>query len=89
MKTYLIGYDLNKAGQNYDILISEIKKIGTWWHCLDSTWLIKADSSTAIIRDHLRNFVDTNDELLVVCLTGEAAWVGFSDECSSWLKKNL
>lgn len=30
-----------------------------------------------------------NDELLVVCLTGEGAWTGFSDECSNWLKNNL
>jgi hypothetical protein len=88
-KSYLIGYDLNKSGQDYKTLIDEIKKLGTWWHCLDSTWIIKADSSCAIIRNHLKKFIDSNDELLVVCLTGEGAWTGFSIDCSNWLKNNL
>jgi hypothetical protein len=89
IKSYLIGYDLNKSGQEYETLIEEIKKLGTWWHCLDSTWIIKANSSTSIVRDHLKKIIDNNDELLVVCLTGEGAWTGFSDECSNWLKNNL
>lgn len=88
-KIYLIGYDLNKSGQNYTTLIHEIKKLGTWWHCLDSTFIIKSTSTAVAIRDYLQKFIDSNDELLVVNLTGEAAWIGFSKECSDWLKKNL
>lgn len=88
-KSYLIGYDLNKSGQNYKTLIEEIKKLGNWWHCLDSTFNIKSSSTATIIRDHLMKFIYSNDELLVVCLTGEGAWTGFSTECSNWLKNNL
>ena len=88
-KTYLIGYDLNKSGQDYKTLIEEIKKLGTWWRCLDSTWLIKSSASAEIIRNHLMKFIDKNDELLVIGVTGEAAWTGFGDECSKWLKNNL
>jgi hypothetical protein len=90
MKSYLIGYDLNKPGKDYADLFSAIKKIaGTWWHCLDSTWIIKSDSSAAAIRDALMPHIDKNDELLVVQLVGEGAWVGFDDQCSSWLKEQL
>ncbi|PLX08371.1 MAG: SinR family protein [Marinilabiliales bacterium] len=88
-KSYLIGYDLNKTGQDYATLIEEIKKIGNWWHCLDSTFIVKSTSTAALIRDHLGEFIDSNDELLVVCLTGEGAWTGFSKECSDWLNNNL
>lgn len=88
-KSYLIGYDLNKSGQDYTILIEAIKKLGTWWHCLDSTFIVKSSSTAAIIRDHLRQYIDSNDELLVVCLTGEGAWTGFNKECSNWLSNNL
>lgn len=88
-KSYLIGYDLNKSGQDYTKLIDEIKKLGTWWHCLDSTFIIKSSSTAVIIRDHLKKYIDSNDELLVVALTGEGAWTGFSTECSNWLKENL
>lgn len=89
MKTYLIGYDLNKQGQDYTTLIEKIKKIGLWWHCLDSTWIVKSDNTAVEIRDFLKQFIDNNDELLVVHLSGEAAWKGFSDDCSKWLKDNL
>lgn len=88
-KTYLIGYDLNKSGQDYTTLIGEIKKLGTWWHCLDSTFIIKSRSTAVIIRDHLQKFIDSNDDLLVVALTGEGAWIGFDNDCSEWLKNNL
>jgi hypothetical protein len=89
MRTYLIGYDLNKSGQDYKTLTDEIKKLGTWWNCLDSTWIIKSNSTAKDIRDHLINFIDSNDELLVVSLTGESAWQGFDNDCSNWLLKNI
>ena len=90
MATYMIGYDLNKPGQDYDDLIDAIKNIGSnWWHCLDSTWIVVTDKSAVTIRDQLSPHIDRNDELLVARLTGEAAWTGFDDKCSNWLKNNL
>lgn len=90
MKSFLIGYDLNKPGQNYDNLFAAIKALtSTWWHCLDSTWIIKSNSTAALIRDALIPHIDKNDRLLVVQLSGEGAWVGFDDQCSSWLKEQL
>lgn len=89
MNTYLIGYDLNKSGQDYDSLIEQIKTLGSWWHCLDSTWIVKSNLSATDIRDKLSAYIDSNDELLVAKLSGEAAWTGFSKECADWLKENL
>lgn len=89
MKSYFIGYDLNKTGQDYKELIEQIKKLGAWWHCLDSTWIIKTDMTAVQIRDILKPKIDSNDELLVVKLSGEAAWTGFDENCSSWLRNNL
>ena len=43
MGTLLIGYDLDKPDQDYSDLIAAIKKLGAWWHHLDSTWLVKSD----------------------------------------------
>lgn len=90
MATYLIGYDLNKSGKDYAALIEAIKKVATnWWHCLDSTWIIKHDGPAVSIRDALSPHIDSNDELLVVKLTGEGAWIGFDKQCSDWLLNNL
>ena len=76
-KTYMVGYDLKTPGKDYPNLIDAIKTYN-WWHCLDSTWLIKTDKTAAQIRDHLVQHIDANDRLLVATLTGEAAWTGFS-----------
>lgn len=89
MATYIIGYDLNKTGQNYNDLIEAIKSLGEWWHCLDSTWIIKTDQTITQVRDSLSTRMDANDQLLVAELSGKAAWAGFSEECSSWLTSNL
>lgn len=89
MKTDLISYDLNKPGQDYTDLIEAIKKIGNWWHCLDSTWIVKSNNAPTEIRNYLKPHIDASDELLVVHLSGEGAWAGFNEQCSSWLKANL
>ena len=90
MKTYLIGYDLNKSGQDYKELIDKIKSTFTyWWHHLDSTWIVKSNLTAVQIRDLLIPYIDSNDELLVVSLTGESAWEGFNDAGSKWLKSNI
>jgi hypothetical protein len=92
MKSYLIGYDLNmpRANDDYKDLIAEIKSLSnTWWHNLDSTWIIKTDQTAEYIRDTLKPYLDSGDELLVARLSGEGAWAGFKADGSSWLMENL
>ncbi|KAA0252806.1 MAG: SinR family protein [Acidobacteria bacterium] len=89
MKTYMIGYDLNHPGQDYTSLEDAIKVLGTWWHCLDSTWIVKTNQSATSIRNTLKSHIDANDELLVAALNGESAWTGFDNKCSGWLKDNI
>ncbi len=87
----MVGYDLNKAGKNYDGLIEKIKQISSdWWHHLDSTWLIVHGGNSVTIRDALNPYIDKDDELLVVPLVkGDAAWAGFNKAGSDWLMRNL
>ena len=89
MKIYLISYDLNKSGQNYNSLYETIENIGGWWHCLDSTWIVKTNQTAVQIRDTLSSNIDQNDSLLITELSGVAAWTGFDTDCSAWLKNNL
>jgi hypothetical protein len=90
MNTLLIGYDLNQAGQDYQDLIQEIKAMGKWWHYLDSTWIVKTSETHTSARDRLKPFLDDNDELLVVNITGDAAaWQGFVSNAGTWLRENI
>lgn len=90
MKTMLVGYDLNKPSQDYDKLIAVLKDYPNWWHHLDSTWFIKTNDSNITVRDHLKQFIDASDKLLVVDVTSDAAaWTGFNEKGSEWIKSNL
>ena len=89
MDSHLITYDLNKQGQDYKTLHEKIKSIGTWWHCLESVWIVKSNNSASEIRDFLKTYIDSNDELLVIRVTKGWATQGLSDKCNKWLKDNL
>lgn len=90
MKTYMVGYDLNKPGKNYEPLWKALREnFSNWWHHLDSTWVIKTNQSAMDILNTLRAHIDSNDELLVVRLQGEWASVGFNEEGTNWLKNNM
>lgn len=92
MKTFLIGYDLNKTGQDYSDLIKAIKDLADgWWHHLDSTWIIRSNTaSTGVIREYLKQHIDGNDELIVIDITN-AEWssAGFNSAANQWLNQNL
>lgn len=87
--SYLISYDLNAPGKNYDQLYDAIKSLGGWWHHLDSTWIVTHAGPATAIRDKLKPYLDHNDKLLVVHCSGEAAWTGFNSSGSQWLKDHL
>jgi hypothetical protein len=73
MGVFLISYDLDKPGQDYHRLIKELERLGAI-KVLYSEWLFKSTSSAVEIRDYLQGFVDANDMLLILGLTGVAAW---------------
>lgn len=90
MKTYMIGYDLNKSGQDYSSLIEAIKKIANgWWHHLDSTWLINTNLNASEIIDRLSKKIDQNDEILVIAVADDWATYGISKSGNEWLHNTL
>lgn len=91
LSTKFIGYDLNTPGQDYSSLIKEIKALANGhWHHLDSTWFIRTEKSTTEVRNALRAHIDSDDELLVLDVTGDGwASAGLSKSANDWLHKYL
>lgn len=82
---YLIGYDLNKSGKDYEGLYDAIKSYGTWCHPLDSTWLIETNSSESDISAVLKAHVDDNDALLIIKVTKN--YIGWlTTDIWDWMK---
>ena len=72
-KVYLVSYDLDKPGQDYKPLIAYLRSVGAI-EILRSDWLLSTTVDAAGIRDDLTRFLDSNDRIMVVALTGESAW---------------
>lgn len=90
MKSILICYDLNSAGQDNTELIDQIKNLCiTRWHQLDSIWIFNSDLTVEHIRDILKKHINRNDKFLVTELTSVAAWTRFNAQGSNWLIENL
>lgn len=82
----LIAYDLNKPGQDYTNLYAEIKKAGTWWHHLDSTWIISTSYSPQDWYERLHQHMDDNDHLLVIEICKNYhGWL--PEEAWKWLRE--
>lgn len=89
MTSYLVSYDLSAPGRNYDELIAHLKSYGTYSHALESTWVIVTDKSSNEVRDAATKYLDANDKLLVLKLSGAGSWRGLRASTTEWLKKHL
>jgi len=79
MSVYLIGYDLNKSGHDYDGLYKAIQSFGSWCHVLDSTWVVWANSAQEV-QARIQPHIDSNDTFFIVRITTD--YVG-------WLPENV
>lgn len=87
MKCYIVMYDLRKQ-RNYEPLWNALKSFSFWGRITESTWAVVSHQSSSEIRDHLLNFIDSDDRICVIKSGGEAAWQN-SIANNQWLKDNL
>lgn len=74
MALFFIEYDLRKR-KDYPELIAELERIGAI-RFLKSAWCVKRDDTVTpkALRDHLKQFIDTDDGLMVALVTNWASW---------------
>lgn len=68
-KCYLVTYDLNKKGQDYENVIQAIKDAsdGTWCTYWKSSFLIRSNYLTADqVFTKIKPYVDGNDRVIVI-----------------------
>ncbi|GAB1444369.1 hypothetical protein MASR2M39_32270 [Ignavibacteriales bacterium] len=72
---YLITYDLNKPGQNYNELYAAIRSYRNY-HPLESVWFIKSNATATAIFNALHPHIDKNDTLFVCEITSNrSGWI--------------
>jgi hypothetical protein len=82
---YLVTYDLKKPGQDYKDLHEAIKGCGTWWHYLESTWLLKTSLTATQIFERLQPYLDSNDRILIIRVTpnDKSGWL--TQDAWNWI----
>lgn len=66
---YMITYDLNKSGKDYEGVYQAIKDAsdGVWCHYWDSSWLIRSNLATAsAVFEKIQPHLDSDDACLVI-----------------------
>jgi hypothetical protein len=89
--TVLIAYDIHPPeGETYENLTEKIRSLGAWWHHLETTWIVRSVHAPGEIRDQLKAYIGSDDQLLVVDISGDTAeWAGVNDAGSKWLKEAI
>ncbi len=52
-------------------------------------WSVTSGKTAKEVRNDLEPFIDNNDRLLVVRLSGEAAWTGLPKDVTDWIHNNV
>ena len=84
----LVSYDLNKPGKDYPTLYDVLKSGLSWWHYLDSTWVIYTNESTDTWEKKIKAAVDQNDHFIIVDITRRARNGWLPKKAWEWLDEH-
>ncbi len=88
-KNLIVSYDLSQPNRDYEILIEQIKSLGSWARVHYSVWYVDSNLSAEQARDSLLPYLDTDDSLFIVDATNnEAAWHNIKPEVAKFLKEH-
>jgi len=90
VSVYLVSYDLKRPGQNYLELYEELKKASSWWHYLESLWLLSSGESLEAWHTRIRSKIDENDSFIIMKLTSGMERNGWLPEKAwEWIRQYL
>jgi hypothetical protein len=87
-RVFNVSYDLRKPGRSYESLHGELKNSLSWFHVLDSTWLIQTGETADQLSGRLRPRIDANDSILITEVGPDyAGWM--PKDVWEWLASRL
>ena len=87
MRIFLVTYDLNTRGQNYEDLLNKIKSFPSK-RLSESSYAEEADKTAQQLYDYLKTSLDSNDQIYIINITQPYAGFGPKD-VNSWLDTKL
>lgn len=87
MRNILVAYDLNKSGQEYDVLIEAIESYVYYAEIQRSVWYLKTNQTATEVKEYLKQFIDRNDSLFV-CEMADCNWEGIYRNAANYINQN-
>jgi len=88
MAVYVVSYDLRKPGRDYKGLSEVLQSSPSWWHYLESTWLIVTSESAGELYNRLVSHLDEGDSILVIQAGSDRqGWL--PKDAWTWIQQNL
>ncbi len=91
MAVYIVTYDLKKdsGSEKYADLINLIKEGGVWACLGGSSYLIESEETPVQLRNKYSRVLDKEDMLFVSVVSAPAAWRGYSQQVTDWIKQKM
>lgn len=85
-KIYCVSYDLRKNDKDYEGLNNKLKDSLSWWHYLESTWLIYTNESASQLWNRLSESIDKDDHILIIQVTNDyQGWL--PEKAWEWIRQ--
>ncbi len=91
MAIYIVTYDLKKDSppEKYNNLINLIKEGGVWACLGGSSYLVETEESPVQLRNKYGQVLCQGDMLFVSTVSAPAAWRGYSQQITDWIKEKM
>lgn len=88
-RNLFVSYDLHEPGKNYEVVASEIKKLGAWAKVHYSFWYVNSTLTAEEAAKRVWAVMDSNDSLLVVNATdNHCYWYNLNNQVSDFIKSH-
>lgn len=87
MALFSVTYDLIKE-KDYDALIGRLKELDTVKVQL-SQWLVATNDTASTVKDHLAQYVDDDDKLMVIEFSKRPQFTKALKGTNDWLNKHF
>ena len=89
MSLKIVSYDLKSQNRDYTQLISAIKEEGSWWHYMESFWLLDTKKSVDDLVEKLKDLLDQEDRLLIIDLSSRDYNGWLPQTAYDWISKRI
>jgi predicted transcriptional regulator len=88
MKSYVVSLELTNGLKNYSDLTKVLKSFRAKSVINESVWVLMTEQSAIELRDHLKQFLQSQDRIFILKSGVVAAWL--NPACGhDWLRENL